>query len=119
MATSMLGECEITVVSQAFDQSPELFKHIPVPTLPIRTRWINQLWFSWQTKRLTRTGFDIVHSYENITHGNVHTVSVKTVHASLKERGMSALRIALSPRLLAYLWLEKKQKPNYNRNVGY
>lgn len=109
MATSMLGECEITVVSQAFDQSPELFKHIPVPILPIRTRWINQLWFSWQTKRLTRTGFDIVHSYENITHGDVHTVSVKTVHASLKQRGMSKLRIALSPRLLAYLWLEKKR----------
>lgn len=109
MATSMLDEYEITVVSQGFDQSPELFKHVRVTKLPIRTRWLNQLWFSWQTKRLTRSGFDIVHSYENITHGNVHTVSVKTVHASLKERGMSALRIALSPRLLAYLWLEKKR----------
>ena len=107
MATSMLDDYEITVVSQAFDQSPELFKHIQVAKLPIRTRWLNQLWFSWLTKRLTRSGFDIVHSYENITHGDVHTVSVKTVHASLKERGMSALRIALSPRLLAYLWLEK------------
>ena len=109
MATSMLDDYEITVVSQAFDQSPDLFKHIQVAKLPIRTRWLNQLWFSWLTKRLTRSGFDIVHSYENITHGDVHTVSVKTVHASLKERGMSALRIALSPRLLAYLWLEKKR----------
>jgi glycosyltransferase involved in cell wall biosynthesis len=109
MATSMLGECDITVVSQGFDQSPELFKHIPISKLPIRTRWLNQLWFSWCTKRATRQGFDIVHSYENITHGDVHTVSVKTVHASLKDRGMSALRIALSPRLLAYLWLEEKR----------
>lgn len=109
MATSMLGECDITVVSQGFDQSPEMFKHIAVPRLPIRTRWLNQLWFSWYTRRATQQGFDIVHSYENITHGDVHTVSVKTVHASLKERGMSALRIALSPRLLAYLWLEKKR----------
>ena len=109
MATSMLDDYEITVVSQAFDQSPELFRHVPVAKLPIRTRWLTQLWFNWQTKRLTRSGFDIVHSYENITHGDVHTVSVKTVHASLKERGMSALRIALSPRLLAYLWLEKKR----------
>ena len=109
MATSMLGECDITVVSQGFDQSPELFKHIAVPKLPIRTRWLNQLWFSWCTKRVTHKGFDIVHSYENITHADVHTVSVKTVHASLKERGMSSLRIALSPRLLAYLWLEKKR----------
>ena len=109
MATSMRDDYDITVVSQGFDQSPELFKHVPVAKLPIRTRWLNQLWFSWQTKRLTRSGFDIVHSYENITHGDVHTVSVKTVHASLKERGMSALRIALSPRLRAYLWLEEKR----------
>ena len=109
MATAMLGECDITVVSQGFDQSPELFKHIPVPKLPIRTRWLNQLWFSWCSKRTVSQGFDVVHSYENITHGDVHTVSVKTVHASLKERGMSKLRIATSPRLLAYLWLEKKR----------
>ena len=109
LATSMLGECEITVVSQGFDQSDALFKHIQVPTLPFRTRWINQLWFSWHSKRLTRTGFDVVHSYENVTHGDVQTVSVKTVHASLMQRGMSKARIALSPRLMAYLWLEKKR----------
>ena len=109
LATSMLGECDITVVSQEFDQSPALFKHIQVPRLPFRTRWINQLWFSWHSKRLTRTGLDVVHSYENVTHGDVQTVSVKTVHASLKERAMSRVRIALSPRLLAYLWLEKKR----------
>ena len=109
MATSMLGECDITVVSQGFDQSRELFKHIAVPKLPIRTRWLNQLWFSWCTRRVTQQGFDVVHSYENITHGDVHTVSVKTVHASLKDRGMSELRIAFSPRLLAYLWLETKR----------
>ena len=108
LATSMLGECDITVVSQGFDQSPALFKHIQVPKLPFRTRWINQLWFSWHSKRFTH-GFDVVHSYENVTHGDVQTVSVKTVHASLMQRGMSKVRIALSPRLLAYLWLEKKR----------
>jgi len=109
LATSMLGECDITVVSQGFDQSPALFKHIQVPKLPFRSRWINQLWFSWYCKRLTGAGFDVVHSYENVTHGDVQTVSVKTVHASLMHRGMSKVRIALSPRLLAYLWLEKKR----------
>ena len=109
LATSMLGECDITVVSQGFDQSPALFKHIQVPRLPFRSRWINQLWFSWHSKRLTQHGFDVVHSYENVTHGDVQTVSVKTVHASLMQRGMSKVRIALSPRLLAYLWLEKKR----------
>ena len=109
LATSMLGECDITVVSQGFDQSPAFFKHIQVPKLLLRTRWLNQLWFSWHSKRLTRHGFDVVHSYENVTHGDVQTVSVKTVHASLKEREIAKLRIASSPRLLAYLWLEKKR----------
>lgn len=109
LATSMLGECDITVVSQEFDQSSALFKHIQVPRLPFRSRWINQLWFSWHSKRLTHLGFGVVHSFENVTHGDVQTVSVKTVHASLMQRGMSKVRIALSPRLLAYLWLEKKR----------
>jgi UDP-glucose:(heptosyl)LPS alpha-1,3-glucosyltransferase len=109
LATSMLGECDITVVSQGFDPQSTLFRHIKVPKLPIRTRWINQLWFSWQSKRLTGSSFDVVHSYENVTHGDVQTVSVKTVHASLQQRRMSRVRIALSPRLLAYLWLEKKR----------
>ena len=109
LATSMLGECDITVVSQEFDQSPALFKHIQVPRLYFRSRWINQLWFSWHSKRLTQHGFSVVHSYENVTHGDVQTVSVKTVHASLMQRRMSKVRIALSPRLLAYLWLEKKR----------
>lgn len=109
LATSMLGECDITVVSQGFDQSPAHFKHIQITKLPFGSRWINQLWFSWHSKRLTQHGFDVVHSYENVTHGDVQTVSVKTVHASLMQRGMSKVRIALSPRLLAYLWLEKKR----------
>ncbi len=109
LANSMLGECDITVVSQGFDPSIEHIKHKQVPKLPFRTRWINQLWFSWYTRRVTSSGFDVVHSYENVTHGDVQTVSVKTVHASLSQRGMSKARIALSPRLLAYLWLEKKR----------
>jgi len=109
LATSMLGECNITVVSQDFDQSTTVFKHVRVPKLSVRSRWLNQLWFSWYTKRVAKRGFDIVHSYENVTHGDVQTVSVKTVHASLKQKGLSSWRIALSPRLLAYLWLEKKR----------
>lgn len=116
LASTMLSEFDITVISQGFDQSPELFTHIAVPKLPIRTRWINQLWFSWYSRRVLGKGFDVVHSYENITHGNVQTVSVKTVHASLKQRGMSTLRIKSSPRLLAYLWLEKKRLCNPNHH---
>ena len=109
LATAMRSECDITVISQSFDESHALFRHIAVPKLPIRSRWINQLWYNWFSKKVSRQGFDIVHSHENVTHGNVQTVHVKTVHASLNQKGMSRFRILSSPRLLAYLWIEKKR----------
>ena len=109
LAHAMLSECEITVISQSFDESLTHFKRIAVPKLPFKSRWINQLWFNWYSKKVSSQGFDIVHSHENVTHGNIHTVHVKTVHASLSQKRMSQFRIMLSPRLLAYFWLEKKR----------
>jgi UDP-glucose:(heptosyl)LPS alpha-1,3-glucosyltransferase len=109
LAKSMQGECDISVVSQTFDAALTGFHHMAVPRLPFRSGWINLLWFNWYSRKLTRHGFDIVHSHENVTHGNVQTVHVKTVHASLSQRGMSRWRILLSPRLCAYMWIEKKR----------
>ena len=48
-----------------------------------RPRWINQLWFAIATWRLTRKGFDVVHSHEMTWHGNVQTVHVQPVRYSL------------------------------------
>lgn len=76
-----------------------------------KPRWINQLLFAWATRRLTR-GFDVVHSHENVWHADVHTIHVKTVRHGLLagRRGLALalcwLKIATSPRLLAYLALE-------------
>lgn len=109
LATAMSSECEITVISQLFDASHALFRHVPVPVLPVRSRWINQLWFNWYSRRVSREGFDIVHSHENVTHGSVQTVHVKTMHANLRQKGTSRFRIFTSFRLLAYLWLESKR----------
>ena len=115
MATAMLGECDITVVSQGFDQSPELFRHIPVPRLPIRMRWLNQLWYATVTWWATRQGFDVVHSHENTWHGQVQTVHVLPVRYNLLH-GLTGWRLALrwlkvvtSPRLLVYLALERSR----------
>ncbi|TRZ67344.1 MAG: glycosyltransferase, partial [Comamonadaceae bacterium] len=61
------------------------------------------------------SGFDIVHSHENTWHGNVQTVHVLPIKYTLfkdKEGVALALRwlkAASSPRLLAYLWLEKRR----------
>jgi glycosyltransferase involved in cell wall biosynthesis len=83
-------------------------------SMPLRKpRWINQLWFALATWWATRRGFDLVHSHENSWHGQVQTVHVLPIKYDLFH-GLSRPRLALrwlkvisSPRLLAYLWLEK------------
>lgn len=78
-----------------------------------RPRWLNQLWFACATWWQTRRGFDVVHSHELGWHGQVQTVHVVPVRYSLlqgRTGGAMALRwlkIATSPRLLAYLALER------------
>jgi len=89
-----------------------------------KPRWINQLWFALSSWWATRTGFDVVHSHENTWHGQVQTVHVLPVRYTLF-RGRNGLRLALrwlkvatSPRLLAYLWLEAgRYRPRGNRRV--
>lgn len=106
---------EVHVFAQtiAHDFPGVIYHRIPMPLE--RPRWINQLYFAWKTWRATRAGFDIVHSHENTWHGNVQTVHVLPVKHTLfagKQGGALALRwlkVLTSPRLLAYLWLEKRR----------
>lgn len=79
----------------------------------IGSRWINQLWYAGATWWATRRGFDVVHSHENSWHGQVQTVHVLPVKHNLFA-GRSGWRwlvrgvqVVSSPRLLAYLWLER------------
>jgi glycosyltransferase involved in cell wall biosynthesis len=80
---------------------------------PLRKpRWVNQLWYAIATWLATRRGFDVVHSHENSWHGRVQTIHVKPVRHNLLagrsgwRRALRWLKIATSPRLLTYLWLE-------------
>jgi UDP-glucose:(heptosyl)LPS alpha-1,3-glucosyltransferase len=104
---------EIHVFAQQIDhQWPGVHYHrIPLPFA--RPRWLNQLWFALATWWQTRRGFDVVHSHENTWHGRVQTVHVVPVTYSLLH-GLSGTRLALrwlkiatSPRLMAYLALER------------
>ncbi|WP_342617703.1 glycosyltransferase [Rhodoferax sp. GW822-FHT02A01] len=104
---------EVHVFSQTIaHQFPGVTYHtVPLPMK--RPRWINQLWFAYATWKATRSGFDIVHSHENTWHGNVQTVHVLPVKHTLFDgkTGVAKLlrwaKVVTSPRLLAYLWLEK------------
>jgi UDP-glucose:(heptosyl)LPS alpha-1,3-glucosyltransferase len=84
--------------------------------LPLRRpRWINQLYFATATWWATRRGFDVVHSHENTWHGNVQTVHVLPVKHNLfhGKQGLALalrwLKVATSPRLVVYLWLESRR----------
>ena len=82
-----------------------------------RFRWLNQLWYAtatwWQTRQGSGAGFDIVHSHENTWHGNVQTVHVLPIKHNLfndktgLNKAKAWLKVVTSPRLLAYLALEK------------
>ena len=77
-----------------------------------KPRWINQLWFAFETWRQTRRGFDVVHSHENTWHGDVQTVHVRPFKVGLFHgrhgfrRGLKWLSLWTSPRLMTYWCLE-------------
>jgi glycosyltransferase involved in cell wall biosynthesis len=78
-----------------------------------RSRWLNQIWYATATWWQTRQGFDIVHSHENTWHGQVQTVHVLPIKHNLFngkvgwQKALLGLKVILSPRLLAYLILER------------
>jgi glycosyltransferase involved in cell wall biosynthesis len=106
---------EIHVFAQEIDhQWPGVTYH-RISCLSKRPRWLNQLWYAYATWRATRTGFDIVHSHENVWHGNVQTMHVKTVKRSLLQesigwrRVLRRLVVSLNPRHLTYTSLERSR----------
>ncbi|MDO8457139.1 MAG: glycosyltransferase family 4 protein [Burkholderiaceae bacterium] len=103
----------------AQDIAPSFIAHWPHVrfhrvSAPLRkSRWLNQLWYATATWWATHQSFDVVHSHENTWHGQVQTVHVLPIKYNLFH-GLSAGRKALrwlnvltSPRLLAYLGLER------------
>ena len=105
---------EIHVFAQRFSTPIEGVVYYPIPKLWLRSGWLNQLWFAGFAWLRTRRGFDVVHSHENVWHGNVQTLHVKTVRgnvlptvASGSARILQRLKLLSSPRMAAYLLLER------------
>ncbi len=105
-------EFDVHVLSQTLEHHhPDVTYH-KVPGPLTHPRWINQLLFAAYTWWKTKSGFDIVHSHENTWHGHVQTVQVRPIRFHLLE-GRTGWRlwlrwfkIATSPRLAFYVWLE-------------
>lgn len=103
---------EIHVFAQQIDHDWPGVSYHTVSAPLARSRWLNQLWYAGATWWATRRGFDVVHSHENVWHGQVQTVHVLPVKYNIFHdrtgwrRLLRGLKVLTSPRLLAYLWLE-------------
>jgi glycosyltransferase involved in cell wall biosynthesis len=103
---------EVHVFAQETNQPVAGVTYHRVFCLGQKPRWVNQLLFAIATWWRTRKGFDVVHSHENTWHGQVQTVHVRPLRHNLLygRRGLSRvlrwLKVATSPRLITYVWLE-------------
>ena len=107
---------DVSVFAQewSFDGKEKItFHKIPRPFK--RPSFLNQLVFSFFTRRSLDDSFDIVHTHERVCRFDVLTVhcpcfrSVVTRYRSPLKRFFAWLSVALSLRKLSYLWLEKRQ----------
>lgn len=119
--TKKLAEIhEVHVFTQYNHESLPDIKFHQIPQWFKRPRYLNQLLFSYLTKRATQNYFDIVHSHDTVTHANIYTLHVpcfKTKWTQSKgiKKILLWLNTLLSPRKLTYLWLERQQmqsRPN-------
>ena len=121
LVEELAAKHEIHVFAQKIDHEWPSVTYHRVSAPLRRSRWLNQLWYATATWWLTRKkprgdseqGFDIVHSHENTWHGNVQTVHVLPIKHNLFnsksgwQKAKAWLNVITSPRLLAYLALEK------------
>ena len=117
---------EVHLFCQAIEiePSPNIVVHL-IPKKREKPRYLNQLEFSRWTRLATEGQFDIVHSHDMVTHANVQTLHVPCVLSRYTEisglkKALRWLNTIISPRLLAYLWLEKKQicTKNYRQIIA-
>jgi UDP-glucose:(heptosyl)LPS alpha-1,3-glucosyltransferase len=124
IAEQLAKQHEIHVFAQESNHPVVGLTYHRVFCLARKPRWVNQLLFALASWWQTRTGFDVVHSHENTWHGQIQTIHVRPVRHNLfhgrtgVRRLLRWLKVALSPRLLAYVFLEAARfKPAAGRSV--
>jgi len=115
---------EVHVFCQAIEtEQPANIEFHSIPKWLDKPRYINQLLFSRSTRQATEGKFDIVHSHDMVTHADIYTLHVPCVLSRYTEvtglkKILRYLNTIISPRMLAYLWLEKHQIcPKNNRQI--
>ena len=104
---------DVTVLARDYDTSCDLQLHyIPLKVWGRYPSWLRVLLAAFQARRLTRSGYDIVHSHSNGWAGHVEVIHVTPVRYRWRVRSMSNLKRALSYvslRINTYLWLEARR----------
>ncbi|MFC1820295.1 glycosyltransferase family 4 protein [Thermodesulfobacteriota bacterium] len=86
-----------------------------IPKFFTKPSFLNQLVFSYFIRKYLDESFDIIHSHERVTRFDTLTIHCPCFRTYITEQKNRLKRIfiwlsvILSPRKLAYLWLEKKQ----------
>ena len=98
---------DVTVIAREFDHTLDI-KQITVGRMTGWPGWMRALHFAWHAKRLTRDGYDVVHTHAMGPAGDVHVVHVVPVkyRRFFMQSRLRAMLSCLQPRNLAYLWLE-------------
>ncbi|MDD2893367.1 MAG: glycosyltransferase family 4 protein [Halothiobacillaceae bacterium] len=124
VAEQLAARHEVHVFAQHIEHEHAGITYQRVPSIN-KPRWLNQLLFAARTAKLTRTGFDIVHSHENGWAGQVQSVHVRSMRHNLLapatglKRLMQWLKILSSLRLMSYLRLEAARfRPCPGRAIG-
>lgn len=113
LAEQLADEHDVHVYCQSHSNLHPAIKTHQMGLAMQRPRWLTMLVYSAWTYWHTRRGFDIVHSHENVFHGNVQTFHVKPVTHNLfhGKQGWSwwlaCLKVTTSLRLLAWLAVER------------
>lgn len=94
---------------------PEPILFHKIPRICRKPAWVNQLFFSYFCQKAVVSGFDVVHSFEKVASFDVMTVQspcFKSPHLHGQggwARRLDRVRTMLSPRKLAWRWLEARQ----------
>jgi len=95
------------------EQSKDITFH-SIPQWIRRPSFINRLLFSWFSERKTKNKFDIIHSHVLVQHADIYTFHVPCIKTRWTQtKGVRKILLwlstLLSPKKMAYLWLESKQ----------
>lgn len=111
---AMDHEVHVFAHEWVFD-GPEPMTFHKIPRICRKPAWVNQLFFSYFCRRAVGGGFDVVHSFEKVPTFDVMTVQSPCFKSpDLKEMGywsqkLDWVRMILSPRKVAWRWLEARQ----------